>query len=73
MGGDPSAAYRASIFSGNPFFSVEMRFYQVSTELYFIRGQRELKVSGETQAGSAEEQPIRLRSGQALPGIAGWV
>ena len=29
-------------------------------------------LAGETQAGSAEEQPIRLRSGQALPGIAGW-
>ena len=25
---------------------------------------------GQTEAGSAEVQPVRLRSGQALPGIA---
>jgi len=31
-----------------------------------------MPLAGETEAGSAEKQPIRLRSGQALPRITGW-
>lgn len=44
----------------------------MNNDLTIIEEMITMPLAGETEAGLHQVQPIRLCSGQALPGITGW-